>query len=233
MSDVTRLIVVRHGNTFNSGDTILRVGSATDIPLTETGMKQAYAAGAMLAESGFQPEVIFHAPLQRTCQSAVGIAAAFPAAALAEAEFLTELNYGNDDGKPEDEVVLRLGIVESAGAITPETSLDDLRAAGKAALKRWDSEAILPKAWYFLAEKAGELEKQWQAFAGKVLAEYAGKTVVAVTSNGIARFSKAILPEGNLPEASLKLATGAYGVYEYCNGQWQSTLWNIRPQLDK
>ena len=50
MSEVTRLIVVRHGNTFNSGDVILRVGSATDIPLTETGMKQAYAAGELLAE---------------------------------------------------------------------------------------------------------------------------------------------------------------------------------------
>ena len=73
MSEVTRLIVVRHGNTFNTGDVICRVGSATDIPLTETGMKQAYAAGEMLAENGFVPDVIFHAPLQRTCQSAVGL----------------------------------------------------------------------------------------------------------------------------------------------------------------
>ena len=57
MSEITRLIVVRHGNTFNSGDVILRVGSATDIPLTETGMKQGYAAGAMLAELGFEPGI--------------------------------------------------------------------------------------------------------------------------------------------------------------------------------
>ena len=39
MNGVTKLVVVRHGNTFNSGDVILRVGSATDIPLTETGMR--------------------------------------------------------------------------------------------------------------------------------------------------------------------------------------------------
>ncbi len=231
MSEVTRLIVVRHGNTFNSGDVILRVGSATDIPLTETGMKQAYAAGELLAEKGFAPEMIFHAPLRRTCQSAVGIAASFPEAVLQEAEFLTELDYGNDDGKPEDEVVLRLGIAENTVAVTPDIALDDLRAAGKAALKKWDSEAVLPKGWYFLADRAAELEKQWQDFAEKVLTEYAGKTVVAVTSNGIARFSKAILPEGSAPEGSLKLATGAFGVYEYQDGQWQSTLWNIRPQL--
>lgn len=231
MSEITRLIVVRHGNTFNSGDVILRVGSATDIPLTETGMKQGYAAGAMLAELGFEPSMIFHAPLQRTCQSAVGIAASFPEAVLEECEFLTELDYGSDDGKPEDEVVLRIGIVQDPSGITPDTSLDDLRAAGKAVLKRWDSEAVLPEAWYFLSDRVELLEKQWQEFAAMVLEKYAGKTVVAVTSNGIARFSKAILPAGNLPEGSLKLATGAFGVYEFSDGKWQSTQWNVRPQL--
>lgn len=231
MSDVTRLIVVRHGNTFNSGDVILRVGSATDIPLTETGMKQAYAAGEMIAELGFKPEMIFHAPLQRTCQSAVGIAASFPEAVLKEATFLSELDYGNDDGKPEDEVVLRLGIVENSALITPDTTLDDLRAAGKAALKKWDTEAVLPQAWYFLADRAGELETQWCDFAALILEKYAGKTIVAVTSNGIARFSKAILPAGEALDGSLKLATGAFGVYEFSDGAWHSTRWNVRPQL--
>ncbi len=231
MSEVTRLIVVRHGNTFNSGDVICRVGSATDIPLTETGMKQAYAAGEMMAELGYEPEIIFHAPLQRTCQSAVGVAASFPEAVLEEAEFLSELDYGNDDGKPEDEVVIRLGVVENPQAITPDTTIDELRAIGKAALKKWDSEAVLPRGWYFLAEKAGELEAQWQEFAEKIIAEFPGKTVVAVTSNGIARFSKAILPAGTALEGSLKLATGAFGVYEYENGCWRSTQWNVRPQL--
>ena len=56
MSDVTRLIVVRHGNTFNSGDVILRVGSATDIPLTEnvdyiSGTVTPYAVDADGKES--------------------------------------------------------------------------------------------------------------------------------------------------------------------------------------
>ena len=233
MSDnVTRLIVVRHGNTFNSGDVICRVGSATDIPLTETGMKQAYAAGEMIAELGFVPDVIFHAPLQRTCQSAVGIAESFPEVKLEEAEFLSELDYGNDDGKPEDEVVLRLGIVESASNITPDTTLDELRAAGKAVLKKWDSEAVLPKAWYFLADRIGALESQWQEFADMIPEKYRGKTVVAVTSNGIARFSKVILPNGETLSGSLKLATGAFGIYEYDGECWKSSQWNIRPQVN-
>ena len=229
---VTRLIVVRHGNTFNPGDTILRVGSATDIPLTETGMAQAFAAGRALAEQNIVPEVIFHAPLQRTAQSAVGIGEFFPEAVLAEEEFLTELDYGQDDGKPEDEVILRLGIVEMAGHIVPDIALEDLRAAGKAALKRWDGEAVLPSGWRFLSGRAEQLAGQWRDFAARIVAEYPGRTVAAVTSNGIARFSKALLPEGELPQGSLKLATGAFGIYEYFDGKWHCVRWNVRPQIE-
>lgn len=231
MSEVTKLIVVRHGNTFNSGDVICRVGSVTDIPLTETGMCQAVAVGKLLLEQGISVDAIFHAPLLRTSQSAVGIAASFPDAGLNEASFLTELDYGDDDGKPEDEVVLRLGIVENPQNIANGTTLDELRAVGKAALKKWDSEAILPRGWDFLAGRAEQLEEDWKSFARKLVEEYPGKTIVAVTSNGIARFSKAILPAGAVPEGSLKLATGAFGIYEYADGCWCSTQWNVRPQL--
>ena len=41
-----RLIVVRHGNTFNKGDVILRVGARTDLPLTAEGMRQCLDVGA-------------------------------------------------------------------------------------------------------------------------------------------------------------------------------------------
>ena len=64
-----------------------------------------------------------------------------------------------------------------------------------------------------------------------VLEKYHGKTVVAVTSNGIARFSKAILPKGVNLDGSLKLATGAFGIYEYNGRHWESTQWNLRPQV--
>lgn len=232
MSDpVTRIVVVRHGNTFNPGDVILRVGAATDLPLTETGMRQAFAAGASLAEKGLAPRVIFHAPLRRTAQSAVGIAESFPDTALAEEAFLTELDYGQDDGRPEDEVTLRLGMAEMIGSMTPDTSLEELREAGKAALKRWDGEALLPAGWHFLAARAAELNGQWRDFAARIAEEFPGEVVAAVTSNGIARFAKAILPEGEAPEGSLKLSTGAYGVFELCGGAWRCAEWNVRPQI--
>lgn len=227
MNEVTRLIVVRHGNTFNSGDVILRVGSATDIPLTEKGMLQGRAVGKALKSRGLKIDTIFHAPLQRTVQSAEGIRESFPEAQMSEAGFLTELDYGADDGKPEDEVVLRLGKAAAPAESDPER----LYEAGKAVLKKWDSEAVLPPGWEFLAGRVGQLESDWQDFARDVVTWFAGKSVVAVTSNGIARFSKAILPEGTILDGSLKLATGAYGIYEYRDGKWSCLAWNERPEL--
>ncbi|MCF0233786.1 MAG: histidine phosphatase family protein, partial [Thermoguttaceae bacterium] len=60
------LIVARHGNTFNKGDVILRVGARTDLPLTATGVEQAKKIGAILAARGLVPTEIYAAPLLRT-----------------------------------------------------------------------------------------------------------------------------------------------------------------------
>ena len=230
MSEKIRLIVVRHGNTFNSGDVILRVGSATDIPLTEKGVLQGNAVGRDLVAAGIRPDAIFSAPLQRTMRSAQEIAGHFGNLPVQVKEFLTELDYGIDDGQPEDDILLRLGIVEANGSITPATTLDELRAGGKAALKKWDSEAVLPRAWEHLNSRVKQLEEDWTAFGAEVASGKYGKTVVAVTSNGIARFSKVLLSSGGLGE-NLKLATGAYGIYIVENGCWHSEMWNVRPEL--
>ena len=231
MSEVTRLIVVRHGNTFNSGDVILRVGSATDIPLTEKGVAQGNAVGRDLAASGIKVDAIFAAPLLRTMRSAEEIASHYGNMQVEVEKFLTELDYGMDDGQPEDDIVLRLGIVESDGKIGAQTSLDELREAGKAALKKWDSEAVLPRAWKHLEPRAAQLEQDWAEFGKKIASDFAGNTVVAVTSNGIARFSKVLLDGDEALGGNLKLATGAYGIYIYENGAWRSEKWNVRPEL--
>ncbi len=98
-------------------------------------------------------------------------------------------------------------------------------------MKKWDSEAVLPQAWQHLAPRAAQLEQDWAEFGKKIASEFAGKTVVAVTSNGIARFSKVLLKGDEALGGNLKLATGAYGIYVYENGAWRSEKWNVRPEL--
>lgn len=227
-SSETTLIVARHGNTFEKGDVILRVGARTDLPLTAEGRAQGRRLGAKLAESDLRPTAFYSAPLRRTLETASEIASAqeLNAEPLVE-EFLTELDYGADDGRPEAEVARRLGQVElgdDAKNATPE----ELEAAGLTALKRWDAEKRLPLGWAFLQERVDRLGDDWRSFAARIVVEHSGETVVATTSNGIARFATAILPpDAPIPE-KLKLATGAFGVFVWNGESWRLDAWNVR-----
>ena len=51
------LVIARHGNTFESGETPRRVGARTDLPLTEKGRQQAQAIGHYLKEHDLIPDV--------------------------------------------------------------------------------------------------------------------------------------------------------------------------------
>ena len=43
---MTDIYIVRHGNTFDKGDVVTRVGARTDLPLSRSGFAQAEALGA-------------------------------------------------------------------------------------------------------------------------------------------------------------------------------------------
>ncbi|MBQ5789990.1 MAG: histidine phosphatase family protein, partial [Thermoguttaceae bacterium] len=141
--------------------------------------------------------------------------------------FLTELDYGEDDGRPEAEVARRLGKVElgNDGENAPSETLE---AEGLASLKRWDAEKRLPLGWAFLQERVDRLGDDWRSFAAQVVERHSGETVVATTSNGIARFATALLPSGAPIPEKLKLATGAFGVFVWNGETWRLDAWNVR-----
>lgn len=224
----TTLVVARHGNTFEKGDVILRVGARTDLPLTSEGLAQGRRLGEKLAEIGLFPTAFYSAPLRRTLETSAEIAASQGVVAEPIVEtFLTELDYGEDDGRSEAEVARRLGAIEQGDA-AENASSETLETAGLAALKRWDAEKRLPLGWAFLQKRVDRLGDDWRAFAARIVENRPGETVVATTSNGIARFATAILPSGApLPE-KLKLATGAFGVFVWNGESWRLDAWNVR-----
>lgn len=224
----TTLIVARHGNTFEKGDVILRVGARSDLPLTAEGRAQGRRLGEKLAELGLRPTAFYSAPLRRTLETASELASAQGVNAEPIVEnFLTELDYGADDGRPEAEVARRLGEVELGDDAENATS-EALDAAGLAALKRWDAEKRLPLGWAFLQERVDRLGDDWRSFAARVVVEHSGETIVATTSNGIARFATALLPLGTPIPEKLKLATGAFGVFVWNGESWRLDAWNVR-----
>ena len=248
----TTLIVARHGNTFEKGDTILRVGARTDLPLTAEGRAQGRRLGEKLSELGFRPSAFYSAPLRRTLETAseIALAQGINAKPIVE-EFLTELDYGEDDGRPEAEVARRLGALElTVSEDAPATPCNATRrpekfprdvpvevvdfspeafeTAGLAALKRWDAEKRLPIGWFFLRDRVARLGDDWRAFAARVVERHSGETIVATTSNGIARFATALLPSGAPIPEKLKLATGAFGVFVWNGETWRLDAWNVR-----
>lgn len=203
----TTLLIARHGNTFGPGDVVTRLGK-TDLPLVESGRKQGRFLGRYLVQHNVMPDVIFTSALQRTQQTAdeaeaeMGIR--LPRHAL---EIFNEIDYGPDENKPEEQVRARLG---------------------EAALKAWDEQAIAPDGWHVDPQ---QIMRAWQGFADGILKTYAGKTVLVVTSNGIARFAPILTGdmEGFKQRRGLKIATGALCVFCNENERWICEAWNIRP----
>lgn len=202
------LVIVRHGNTFAAGEAPRRIGARTDLPLTDTGLEQAHALGALFASRGWHFRRALVSPLLRTRQTADAILAAQPSGVKTEtAAFLREIDHGPDENRTEEEVLARIG---------------------QPALTAWDAHAVPPADWQVDAESR---IADWRA----LLEEWDGsdEPVLLVTSNGAARFALMAVPSLQAAAshlASLKLPTGGYGVIQRNSaGEWEVRVWGERP----
>lgn len=151
------LYIVRHGNTFDKGNTVLRVGGRTDLPLSLSG--QAQAKDLAEAFENVSLKACFSSPLKRTRQTAQAICEGHDID-IRNLEFLREIDYGPDEGKPESEVVERLG---------------------DAALRDWEVKSRVPEGW--------NIDPQYyRTHWSKFVASLDSQTTLVVTSNGVARF---------------------------------------------
>lgn len=195
----SRLIIVRHGNTFDKGDVVTRVGGRTDLPLSVSGSAQAEALARHFAANTFA--TARSGPLKRTRQTAAAILAAQAnPPELTTDLFLREIDYGPDENRPEDEVIARIG---------------------KAALEAWERDFIPPPGWR--VDPAAIIGNWQETFAE--LRDQPGDHLI-VTSNGIARFA---LTAANATGHDGKLATGAWGVIALEGEAVDVTDWGLRP----
>ena len=163
---MTTLIIARHGNTFEKGQTPTRVGGRTDLPLTEKGLQQGTAIGEYLKGKGLIPDVVYASTLQRTQQTAKAAIKALGAPQpIFPLKIFDEIDYGPDENQPEDAVIARIG---------------------EAAIKAWDAGALPPPGWDVDPVRSSRIGK---ALRDKSQRTGRAKTVLVVTSNGIARFA--------------------------------------------
>lgn len=186
------------------------MGARTDLPLTPIGHKQAVALGAHFKQLGVAPSLILTGPLERTVATALAIAeTASYLAPLQIDDRLKEIDYGPDENKEESFVTERVG-AES--------------------LNLWEKEGVPALGWIASPEA---LFSQWETIGHEIIQQYPGRDVIAVTSNGIARFSCALF--GGLEvlkmQGGLKLRTGAYGLITHTpETGWELQEWDLRPE---
>lgn len=204
----TRLVIARHGNTFAPGEVVRRVGT-TDLPLVATGLHQGVLLGAYLKKNDLIPDVIFTSKLKRAIQTAEQaqnkMGTDLPIETLS---IFNEIDYGPDENQPEEQVIARIG---------------------KEALKAWEAQAIVPAGWNV---DPSNLINNWLAFADRLRENYAGKTCLVVTSNGIARFAPYLTGDFSAfsSQYSIKIATGAVCVFENepFSEAWNCLAWNVK-----
>lgn len=205
----TRLIIARHGNTFNKGDIITRVGARTDLPLVES--ERGIYIGRYLKACNLIPSQVFAAPLKRTTETArLAIAAMETDIPLELDESFREVDYGPDENRPEEEVIARIG---------------------QDALDKWNQQAIVPDGWNVDPQAIIE---NWKMWGNKIFQNYHNENILIVSSNGIIRFSPYLT--GSFEDFSkghdIKVGTGCLCIFEKEDGDshWKCTTWNLKPK---
>ena len=199
------LYIARHGNTFDEGDLVRRIGRRSDLPLSQSGRAQAQALAAYFAKAEIRFSRILSSPLKRTFETAAAIAALQPDHPQIEAErALVEIDYGPDENQPEEKVRTRIG---------------------EAALSRWETLSTPPPGWQVDPD---ELRNAWRKLFARVAAVGSGACALAVTSNGVARFAldAATRVQGEFPK---KMRTGAFGRIEIAGADAVVAAWDQRP----
>ena len=204
---IVRLILARHGNTFDPQDQPVWVGARSDLPLVEKGLTQAQALANALKQADIIPAPLIAGPLQRTQQTARIVAETLnlsPASIHIDPR-LTEIDYGAWEGKSTEEI-------EALG--------------GGEELAAWNKSSTFPTSPHWQPSEA-----QIIANTTALLAEATNGTSLIVTSNGILRFfARAALNAQDFPDR--KVATGRICVMEREEaGSWHIKHWNQPPEI--
>lgn len=207
----TKLVVVRHGNTFESDEMPTRVGSRTDLALVEAGREQAKKVGEYLKMNGYLPASVYSAYLSRVRETTQIILETMRLEREIEhLHILNEIDYGPDENQPESVVISRVG---------------------RHAIDEWNRVGKVPEGWNVDVEG---IKRGWFDIASQVETKHNGKTSMVVTSNGIGRFCLALT--GDFQKAArnygLKISTGGICILEKENHDtyWRVKEWNIRPK---
>lgn len=214
MAEAIRLFLIRHGNTFESGEICVQVGAKTDLELTGKGREQASRVGAYLASEGLYPEAILCGSLKRQVQTAEVIAEKLSFGDEIEQGIaaLNEIDFGDWEGLTPKEIESRWPEEYSA----------------------WSNQAIWPKEFGESFERRENLVVEW--LDGLRQNYSAGEVLVAVSSNGLIRLIYSLCVPAwkdyyvDERASELKVRTGSFCELELLDRSANAIRWNYLPE---
>lgn len=209
-----RLLLIRHGNTFKSGETPVRVGANEDLPLTEEGEAQARRLGAQLKAAGIMPAAAVTGPLRRTRRHLeIVLDELGAAAAVAVDERLREIDYGPWGGLSDDEIARRFG------------------AKAAAELDAWNRESRWPRETVTWRPAPETIARNAAALTSELAARLGTEDCALVcSSNGILRYflemtEKKMAAAGD--HGKEKMKTGALSLLDVRGTAVRVVFWNL------
>ncbi len=204
-----RLILLRHGNTFEEHQTPVQIGARTDLPLTEKGKQQAENAAQFLKSQRITPTAIYRGPLKRQAETAQIIARHFQLKDQIEPA-LNEIDYGPWEGLTAEQIK----------QTWPQPYAD------------WTARCEWPHSIFGSPSPALQIN-QWIAFLRKT--HKPGETLVAVSSNGLIRFFYSLQKEKwdslvkNGQMEQIKVQTGRFCDLLLLEDRIEIQSWNQSP----
>ena len=204
-----RLILARHGNTFESDQTPTYVGAASDLPLTKTGQDQARKLAQEIKKFGL-PTSIFSGPLKRHKEMASIVATeiGFDVDQIEVSNALNEIHYGSWEGLTQEQI----------------------EAKWQEEFSAWSERGVWPEQIFNLKQKEFfEPVKGWVSEVFRIVSS--GSNAIAITSNGTLRYINAVIcGEDVLTQPKkVKVGTGNYCVCTCDLDTFLIEMWNVKP----
>lgn len=207
-----RLILGRHGNTFEPQDPVVWTGATNDLPLASKGWEQADRLARALAERSISLTAIYSSSLKRTRDYAGRVAerVSFHDPLLVDAR-LHEVDYGEWTGLTQEQVAERFGAVDQ---------------------EAWNEHSVWPRnGGWKNTEK--EVMSDAQSFAQDLSRKYATHdNLLVISSNGKLRYFLSLIEgewEARKRQGAFKVKTGHVCDLRFDNGRWMLAAWDISP----
>jgi len=207
-----QVIVSRHGNTFLPGETVVWVGARQDLPLVDTGIKQAKHLAQSLQQANITLNAVYCGPLKRTSDYARIVVDELNASLEPIVDpRLNEIDYGHWSGL---------------------STLDIQKRNDGSELAAWENFSQWPKnaGW---TSSAIFIANEVSAFADDLIKQHAPTdSILVITSNGRLRYFLQLIPEAfeqHIQNKTFKVTTGHLCLLVYENKKWQLKFWNEKP----